>query len=704
MGNSATMLNHNHPAKKLQGDDFYESKCKKHTIIYISKKYSRIIMKIESLNIHSSKISQFKKKGIETIEELIDFVPRKYLDYRKPVMYSEFKDGDNVSVIGTVKQVNVNEAKNYCKVTVFDDELSHFDIFWFGNTGISNTFKLGWQYIFCGKVSRSSFNYKYTMSNPLFSSNIESMKVILPIYSKIKGMSDQYLKQCIDKALNSFIPNELLEPSIITKYNLCYTAEKNFLFHKPSTLEDIERAKNRMVFDELFHLAIEMERNHVESIKSTDIRLNSLRSIKPFLDTLPFPLTDGEGGQLETVRSIIRKINKGFLTNSLVQGDVGVGKTLVAFLLMMAFAENGYQSVLMAPTTVLASQHYKEVLSYSKQNTYIKPVLLTSGLKAKERRDALKKIESGQVNVIIGTNSLISECVQFSNLGLCIVDEEHRFGVTQRDKIKSKFTSGSHAISMSATPIPRTLGLSLYGDGTDIYTITKRPVGRKNVITSISTNIDDSYNFVRQELSKGRQAYIICPLIEESKSERLDGVESVEETYQFMKRRFANDPCVKIAMVNGKMKRDEVSTTIQKFADKEYNVIISTTIIEVGVNVPNATVILIKNSERFGLAQLHQLRGRVGRGDQQSYCILASIESDVPRLNIMTQTTDGFKIAEEDIKLRGMGDFLGTRQSGDSKNVLLMLMNQELYKKIKEDVKEIYNSQDRRNYYYNNGF
>ena len=294
--------------------------------------------------------------------------------------------------------------------------------------------------------------------------------------------------------------------------------------------------------------------------------------------------------------------------------------------------------------------------------------------------------------------------MEFSNLGLCIVDEEHRFGVAQRDRIRSKITNGVHTISMSATPIPRTLGVSLFGEGTDIYTITKKPAGRKPVETSICTNVDDAYDFVHKELEAGRQAYVICPLIEESDSEKMMDVESVEETYKNMIAKYQNDPLVKIAMVNGKMKQSEVAEIIKRFKDKEFNVVIATTIIEVGVNVPNSTVILIKNAERFGLAQLHQLRGRVGRGSHQSYCLLSSTKEDVERLEVMTQTTNGFKIAEEDLRLRGMGDFLGTKQSGDVKNVMLMLMNRELYNDIKTDVKQIFDDPMRYNYYYNAGF
>ena len=661
-------------------------------------------MDISILKIPTAKINQFRKKGINTIDDLINFVPRKYLDYRQPKLVTEFVDGDNCSVIATIITNEYNAIKKYWKATVRDDDLNRFDIYWFGNVYGVDKLVAGDRLIFCGRVSYTWYNRKWQMSNPMFSKDINSLKKIIPVYSKISGMSDTYLKECVHKALNACSENEILEYQIVQKYNLCSPPIKRLYLHEPKTTEEIETAKKRMIFDELFHLAIEMERTYQETRHETDITIKTCNWIKPFLDSLPFQLTDGEESQLETVRSIIRKVNKGYLTTSLAQGDVGCGKTFVAILTMLAFAENGYQTVLMAPTTVLATQHFNEICSFVKVNPDIHPVLLTGNLKVKEKREALEKIKSGEANFIVGTHSLIADGVEFNNLGLCIVDEEHRFGVAQRDRIRSKITKGVHTLSMSATPIPRTLGVSLYGEGTDIYTISKMPNGRKPVQTTISTNIDEAYDFMHKELEAGRQAYIICPLIEENDSERMAAIESVEETYKILTEKYKDDPLVKIAMVNGKMKQSEVTDIIKRFKEKEFNVVIATTIIEVGVNVPNSTVILIKNAERFGLAQLHQLRGRVGRGSYQSYCILASQKEDVERLEVMTQTTNGFRIAEEDLRLRGMGDFLGTKQSGDVKNVMLMLSHRDLYNTIKEDVKKIFEDPERYDYYYKAGF
>ena len=360
---------------------------------------------------------------------------------------------------------------------------------------------------------------------------------------------------------------------------------------------------------------------------------------------------------------------------------------MIAMLLMLIMAENGYQSVLMAPTNVLAKQHYEEFTSRLSMFPFVKTAFVNGSMTKKEKTKTLEAIKNGDVNIIIGTHAVISKDVEFKNLALSIVDEEHRFGVAQRQLLKEK-TENIHQVTMSATPIPRSLGLAIYGEDTDIYSITQMPAGRKKVITKIESDIDKCYSFIEREVKNGRQAYVICPLIDESTSERLEGVDSVMETYNEMQKYFSGKG-VNIGVINGKMKAKEVNEEIDKFNRKDYDIIVSTTIVEVGVNVPNATVILIKNAERFGLAQLHQLRGRVGRGNYQSYCLLSTPKEDVERLSIMEQTNDGFVIAEKDLELRGMGDFIGTSQTGSFKDVMLMLANKSLYQDIKNTVYQI---------------
>ena len=658
-------------------------------------------MNLSNLINNKSKISQFESKGIFTVEDLIKFLPRKYFDYRVPKTCNQLVEGENAAIIGTVQLANRNIEKKYFKIRAVDKNNVPFDIYWFGNVWGLEKILLNREYLFYGKIGINPLTGKFQLSNPSFSENINSSLGIFPVYSKIKGMSDDYLKTTIKKALDTYLHFEPMEKQVMDKFNLMPTYNMARAIHLPKNFQEIEKAKNRIIFDELFKLAFEMETNFSETKHPTDIVLKKMNSVKPFLNTLPFELTDGPESQLETVRGIVRKINKGYITSSLVQGDVGCGKTFVALLLMLLMAENGFQSVLMAPTNILANQHFADISEYLKDVPFVKTALLTAGLKKKEKDKIIEDIKSGNVNLIIGTHSVISDSVEFNNLGLSIVDEEHRFGVIQRDKIRQKVGDGVHMVTMSATPIPRSLGLSLYGEGIDVYTITKMPMGRKKVITSISTDVFEAYDFIENEINNGRQAYIVCPLIEESDSERLVDVDSVEETLVQIQDYFKNKPHIKIGSINGKMKQAEVTAEIDKFANKEYNVMISTTIIEVGVNVPNSTVIVIKNAERFGLAQLHQLRGRVGRGKYQSYCILVSNKEDVARLDVMTKTTNGFIIAEEDLKLRGMGDFIGTKQSGDVKNIMLMLANKQLYEQIKAEVKEIFKDENRLKHYQN---
>lgn len=654
-------------------------------------------MDISALGVRANKAKQFEKKGIMTVEDLLSFYPRKYIDYTHPKTCSQIIPGEDVAIYGKIIKATRNTEKKYSKIVAFDRDNVSFDIFWFGNPWGLQKLIIGNEYLFCGKATEN-FQSRIQLSNPTFFEPSKNPG-IFPVYSKIAGMSDEYLKNTINKAISSNIQMDILEKSIIDRFGLIESYKMIRYLHCPKTISEIALGKKRFVFDELFKLAYEMERNFKDTKYQTDIILKNMSSVKPFLNTLPFSLTDGPESQLETVRGIVRKINKGYTTSSLVQGDVGCGKTFVALLMMLLMAENGYQSCLMAPTNILATQHFEDISAYLKDIEWAKPVLLTAGLKKKEKDKILNMVKTGEVNMVIGTHSVISDCVEFKNLGLSIVDEEHRFGVIQRDKMKKKIGETVHSITMSATPIPRSLGLSLYGEGVDIYTITKMPNGRKSVITSIETDATKAYDFLEKEIMNGRQGYIVCPLIEEAESEKMVGVKSVNETYDEISAYFSKNPSIKIGCINGKMKNSEVEAEIEKFNRKEYNVIISTTIIEVGVNVPNSTVMIIQNAERFGLAQLHQLRGRVGRGSYQSYCILVSQKEDVERLDVMTKTTNGFVIAEEDLKLRGMGDFIGTKQSGMVKNVMLMLSHPDLYAKIKAEVKDIFKDEKRLKFY-----
>lgn len=649
-------------------------------------------MNLDLLNLTTQKKNQFYKKGIYTVEDLLRFIPRTYHDYRFPKLVSQAIENDDCSMLLTLTSI---EAKPKCiKASGMDEKGVSIDLVWFNAAYLLKVLKVNQKYLFCGKVScYSPFpgrTYK-SIVNPIFSEDPKKYQKIFPIYSKIQGMSDDFLKDTVSKALEVGHKDDFLELSLIKKYQLMKSYEMERALHQPKTPELIEKAKERLIFDELFRFSYLMNKLNPSEKQPVSFLFNKDSLTNELIDRLPFKLTDD---QLSTINSVKASMQKGFKTSALVQGDVGCGKTIVAISLMVLAAENGYQSALMAPTNVLALQHYEDIKEKVKGIDGLNPIFLHGGMKAKEKREALEKIKSGAANMIVGTHAVVSKSVEFSNLALSIVDEEHRFGVAQRNAFVDK-SKDVHQITMSATPIPRSLALSIYGDSLDVYTIKTMPNGRKPVITTIESNDTVVFDFMLKEVKAGRQCYVVCPLIEDSESDTMKEVESVDKTFDSLKKYFKKDKEIKIGKITGKMKQSEVEAELEKFASKAYDIIVSTTIIEVGVNVPNSTVIAIKNAERFGIAQLHQLRGRVGRGSHQSYCILMTAKKDDPRMITMTETTDGFKIAEKDLDLRGLGDFIGTKQSGDNQAVMLMLANPDLYKQLKQETKEILKSDAR---------
>jgi len=647
-------------------------------------------MDITALGINKGKIKQFNNKGIYTIEDLIKFLPRKYYDFRYVTKIKAIKNGEFVSVTGKI--LEIKSGDNYIKIKVTDDSGKNLFITWFNQKYILKMIKKGEIYNFCGKVDIDEKYYSKNMLNPLyFSSDLSKYRRIIPVYSKITGMSDDYLLKSINTALQLVDKSEYLDIEIIDRFNLYKRKDAINSIHQPEDLDDIEMAKERILFDDLFCFAIQLKTKNNEVIYSTPIKMHKANTIKGFLNSLPFTLTDD---QLNVARNIFRDMRKGKRVNALIQGDVGCGKTMVAFILMLIASENGYQSVLMAPTNVLAKQHYEELYKIGEKMGY-KVGFLSGTIKGKKK--ILKEIELGNINMVVGTHAVISENVNFKNLGLTIVDEEHRFGVIQREMINRK-NKGIHNITMSATPIPRSLALTIYGENTDIYSIIQMPKGRKKIKTKLIDNSSVAYEFMRNEIKKGRQCYVICPLIEESDSEVMQGVLSVGEIYKQITDYYRGTG-IRISAISGDMKEVDIEKEIELFSKGKTNILISTTIIEVGVNIPNATVMVIQNAERFGLAQLHQLRGRVGRGIYQSYCLLISEEKNNEKLKAMVDITDGFEIAKADLKLRGAGDFIGTKQSGENKYVMLMLSNQKLFNEIREEINNIFNDKKRYEFY-----
>lgn len=653
-------------------------------------------MDLSLLEIPENKIGQLKKKGFETIEDLAAFYPRKYNDFRTIVKIDQLWEyvGKVVSIIGEI--VSINDGFKALKATVRDGSYKAIDIVWFNQRYIGKRLFTHRQYVFCGKVQYNPQYDTFTIIAPMFfSDDPTQFHKIAPVYPKIKGMSAEYLESCIKKAVGLMIadddPHDYMEP--VVRKRLEVPEYKKFLtmVHSPQTDEDLELSKRRIVCDELFPFVMKLGEKKYEFVAKTQYKASKQSVMESFIKSLPFPLTKDQDTAIHTLTT---KMMAGERIETLVQGDVGCGKTAIATALAVAAVENGYQAAIMCPTAVLAEQHYKS-MSEQLAPFGITVELLTSGLTAKAKRKVLSAIKDGTAQIIVGTHAVIAKDVIFNKLALTVVDEEHRFGVEQRDALAEKAKAGVHNISMTATPIPRTIASAVYGENTEIINVHSMPSGRKPVKTIVYGNEEKVYASMYNQIRAGHQCYVVCPLIEESDSETLAGVESVEETYNKMSKWFEKYPAVSIKMINGNMKPTDVKEAISAFSNGDCHIIISTTIIEVGVNVPNATVIVVKNAERFGLAQLHQLRGRVGRGDAQSYCVLLSNQKTNPRLLAMAETTDGFEIARKDLELRGTGDIVGTKQSGIDKDVNLMLEYPELYKKIVNEVDIIFEGKRR---------
>jgi len=631
---------------------------------------------------------------LETIEDLMKFFPRKYYDFRKTTSIREVKDGEVCAVVGRVEEI-----KNFGKMIrakIKDGSNSHMYIIWFQQPFISKVVKVGITYMFCGKTQIDPQYHSRQMTNPFyFDQNLNKYQKIIPVYPKVKGMSDDYLLNTIESALAIGDKSESIEREVLEKFSMMKRADALKVVHQPKNQKELHHAHERFLFDDLFEFAMQMEATHATANKRTPFVMPKCEDIKRFVGSLPFDLTEGQRDALNT---IYLKMRKGERVHALVQGDVGCGKTIVAITLMMIASENGFQSAMIAPTNVLAKQHYEDLSEKAKKLGY-RVAYLSGEMKVREKKKVLQQIKSGEVQMVVGTHAVLSKDVEFQNLALSIVDEEHRFGVVQRNQLREKARQGVHHVNMSATPIPRTMALTMYGDSIDVLTIKTLPKGRKPIQTVHLTDEVKVWEGLYRQIKEGRQCYVVCPLIEDSDAETLQDVDSVEATYEKMTNYFKKYPDVNISMISGKMKPEQISSGIEDFSQYKSQILISTTIIEVGVNVPNATVIVIKNAERFGLAQLHQLRGRVGRGSHASFCVLLSEKKGNPKLQVMCDTNDGFKVAEQDLQLRGTGDLVGTKQTGQNRFIMLMLANPKLYEKIKQEVKEIYSQPKRLSHY-----
>ena len=614
--------------------------------------------------------------GIRTFDDLINFFPNRYIDRTQFFKINQLQQNSSeVQIIGKITSIkSVQQKRGSRLVATFVDETCTMELVWFrGAKWIKDTLKVNIPYVIFGKTTY--FNRLFSMPHPemeLMSTYKNKLRTAMqPIYPSTekltnKGVSNRIISGMIQNLFEELNGKfrETLSPSIIEKLKLISKNEAIFNIHFPKSQELLTKAQNRLKFEELFFIQLQLIRKKIvrkAKIKGFNFEKVGANFNDFYKNKLPFDLTDAQKRVLKEIR---KDLGSNAQMNRLLQGDVGSGKTIVALLTILIAIDNGYQAAFMAPTEILATQHYNSIVELlSGMNISVK--LLTGSVKIKERRILHAELESGELDILIGTHALIEDKVKFKNLGIAIIDEQHRFGVAQRSKLWEKNELPPHILVMTATPIPRTLAMSVYGD-LDISVIDELPPGRKEVKTAhrYDANRLSVFKFLKEEIAKGRQVYVVYPLINESEAmdykDLMDGYESISREFQ--------KPDYQISIVHGKMKSADKEYEMQRFIKGETQIMVATTVIEVGVNIPNASVMVIESAERFGLSQLHQLRGRVGRGAEQSYCILMTsfkLSSDAKvRLETMVSTSDGFKIAEVDLKLRGPGNLMGTQQSG----------------------------------------
>ena len=607
-----------------------------------------------------------KKLDIETLEDLVTHFPKDYEMFQPPVLLSELKNNEKTAFFAkVVSQVTTKKVRNLMISSFFvGNGTDTVKITFFNMPYISKTITLQKEYLFYGSVAKKGD--QYIMEHPKMFSKEEYVKImgtLQPIYTKTKGLSNDAIKKAIKNALNLLEePVEYLPKEVVEKHSFLPFFQTIQTIHNPQSKEELVIARKRITYEEFFFFILSLKMcRQMEADYESDNPFVSSKEIETLIKKLPFELTNS---QQKVWNEIEQDLTSGTTLNRLLQGDVGSGKTIIAVLALLLCVVNGYQGALMAPTEVLAIQHFETITELCE--TYqlpFKPVVLVGSLTAKQKKEAKLKLADGTCNLVIGTHALIQEDVLFKNLALVVTDEQHRFGVKQRETLTNKGKS-VHTLVMSATPIPRSLAIILYGE-LSISTIPELPANRlpiKNCVVN-TTYRPKAYSFIEKEVKDGRQAFVICPMIE---SGVMDELENVIDYTRELKSNLPET--MVIAYLHGKMKPAEKNKIMLDFSNKKIDVLVSTTVIEVGINVPNATVMMVENADRFGLATLHQIRGRVGRGKYQSYCIfIDSKENDrsKKRLDILNQSNDGFFIANEDLKLRGPGDLMGTFQSGE---------------------------------------
>ena len=614
--------------------------------------------------IGEKKAQALAKLGVFSLYDLVSYFPRKYEDRSTVMPIALTSGGESVCiealVADTPRLTRVRRGLELVKLRAVDESGS-VDITFFNQPYAKDNLVRGESYMFFGKIETAGM--RRSMVNPVYEKSAGSGTVtgrIIPIYRVCNGLNQRTMLQAVRQGLDACLDRipDVLPQDVRERCRLAQTAYAYENIHFPKDFDALELARRRLIFEELFVLACALGRIRGERVREEGIKL-SVHDMSRFWASLPFSPT---GAQKRAIEQALGDISSGAVMNRLVQGDVGSGKTLVAAALMWQCAENGYMSAFMAPTEILAEQHYS-TLSSMLAPLGVRIGRLTGAMSAKEKRDTKAKLKAGEYNIVVGTHALFSQDVEYSNLALVVTDEQHRFGVGQRSALIGKGQK-PHVLVMSATPIPRTLALIIYGD-LDVSVIDELPPGRQKVDTFA---VDESYRqrlngFIRKLVGEGRQVFVVCPMVEENEELPVK-LKSAQEHAAELAALF---PDLTVACIHGRMKPKEKDAVMSAVVAGEVNILVATTVIEVGVDVPNAALMIIENAERFGLSQLHQLRGRVGRGKHKSYCVLVSdndSEDVRARLSIMTKTNDGFKISEEDLRLRGPGDFFGSRQHG----------------------------------------
>ena len=643
--------------------------------------------------------------GLHKVRDILYYYPRDHVDYARQVNISNLVAGETVTIVGTVKRCNCFTSPRNKKLAIFEvllkDSTGQIKLNrFFAGTRYANR---GWQeqqkrrYPVGSVVAASGLvkkdKYGITLENPELEvldharDSIDSIKIgrVLPVYPLTEGVPADLVRGAVIAALPA--ANQLKDPlprTLRQQYDLMGVSDAIANIHFPTDSETLECARRRLVFDEFFYLQLGfLQRRQMQrQTQSSAVLAPTGKLIDQFYELLPFQMTNA---QARVINDILNDLQLNTPMNRLVQGDVGSGKTVVAVVAILAAIQSGYQAALMAPTEVLAEQHYRKLVSWFNL-LYLPVELLTGSTTAKKRREIHSQLETGELPLLVGTHALIQDKVNFQRLGLVVIDEQHRFGVEQRALLQQKGQS-PHVLTMTATPIPRTLALTLHGD-LDVSQIDELPPGRQTIHTSVLSGKQrhQAYDLMRREIAQGRQVYIVLPLIEES--EKLDVRSAVEEHQRLSETIF---PEFKVGLLHGRMSSTEKDEALNAFRDNRTQIIVSTTVIEVGVDVPNATVMMIENAERFGLSQLHQLRGRVGRGAYQSYCLLMSgsqTDTARQRLGVLEQSQDGFFISEMDMRFRGPGEVLGMRQSGLADFALASLVEDQEVLNLARDAAE----------------